>query len=226
MFFRFKKMMEGEDKGSGGGAAIDVESIKKENEALKAKLSAVEPRLAKIEEEEKKREEKLKKDAEDKRKKELGVETVLKEKDDALTQASLRLEALEKRERERVDALFNELPDEFKKPIESVKDKLPLEEWSDLVNRQADAADAVQTKYTPKGMFSRPTGETKKMGETSKKALEMIEQTGKGFSMSGKMKVVQERDPESGHSVTKFTRQIHDFFKDMRTPGSKRLVEK
>ena len=93
--------------------------------ALEEMLEAVRQAM---EDAERKRAEEANKREEDKRKKEVGADVLLKEKDEALKTTAARLEALEKRERERVDAAFENLPEELREAIAPLKDALPVDQ--------------------------------------------------------------------------------------------------
>jgi hypothetical protein len=227
-----------EDDGAGGSAAGSGDKGKQaadndnggdlaaENKKLKADLAALGPRLTKFEEAEAKREAAAKKAEDDRKKKELGVEKVLEEKDGELKTTKEKLDAYEKREAARVDAIYATLPEAAQQALEPLKAKLDLVDWAELVEKQATLLTTTEQKDVEPGMstFIKPgTNASRGAHEPSPKTKEILEAIGKGDTMTGKLQVNRVVDPENGTRTTRFTRQVRTFFKDMNLARSFRL---
>jgi hypothetical protein len=206
---------------SGGKPTVDAAKLAEENTALKKQLADMTPRIQAVEEAEKKRVEKATKDAEDKRKKDLGVDVILAEKDEALKKATARLDEIEKKESERVDAEFAALPDDVRKAIEPMKGKLELSDWVDLVERHKELAGTIEERETSKGgsVFFQPGGAGGSSEyKISRKGAEILEQVGHTQDMIKKLQVEQVVDEKSKQLTTRFTRPLRTFFGDMQKP--------
>jgi len=231
-------LREKEDDGKGGSGAPanknendtkTAEALAAENKALKSQLEGLAPKLSKLEEAEARREAAAKKAEEDKRKKELGVEKVLEEKDAVLKTTVEKLAAYEKREKDRVEAIFAKLPEAAQQAIEPLKSKLDLVDWGELVEKQLAIVGDGEKKGEDSSVstFLKPGGSTTRSAhEPSAKTREILEAIGKGDAMTGKLKVTREVDPESGVRTVKFSRHVREFFKDMNLSKPFRLGAK
>ena len=216
---------KGADKADAG--EVDLAVVLAENKKLRTDLAALTPRLTKFEEAEAKREAAAKKADDERKKKELGVEKVLEEKDGELKTVAARLEAYESREAARVDALYAELPEEARQAIEPLKAKLDLVDWSELVEKQKALLAPRADKGSDVTPFIKPgTNAAHNAHEPSPKTKEILEAIGKGDTMAGKLQVNRVVDPESGARTTRFTRHVRTFFKDMNLARSFRLGAK
>lgn len=211
------------DGASGSGGKDDAAALKAENEALKKKLADVDPRIKAMEDAQRKRDEEAAKREEDKRKKELGADKLLDEKNIALKTATDRLAALEKREAERVDAIFADLPAEVREAIEPLRSQLNLDQWSVLVDKQRGlVAKLIEepkgaNEQEGTGMFFKPGGGEGDKGNTpiNPLARKILEDMGRDPEEAGKQIVRRVKDEETGRIVSSFTRQVRHFFKSM-----------
>jgi hypothetical protein len=223
-----------EDDAKGGSTATSKEPASKtaddiiaENKALKAQLEGLGPKLSKLEEAEAKREAASKKADEDKRKREVGVEKVLEEKDAALKTTAEKLAAYEKRESARVDALYANLPEAAQQVIEPLRSKLDLVDWGELVEKQATLTASKQEEGGRVSNLIKPGGSaTRSAHEPSQKTREILEEIGRGDTMTGKLLVKKEYDRDSGSTAVKFTRHVREFFKDMNVAKPFRIGAK
>jgi hypothetical protein len=147
------------------------------------------------------------------------AENLIKEKDAKLTDALLKLESFEKRDRERADEIFAELPEEAQAVIGELKDKLSTGDWLTTVEKHA----ALVTKEDTEGKhtFIKPKTGTVKPGEHQPQPMtkQILEDLGRGEAWISKLRA--EKDPENP-SVVRFGRQIKQFFADM----NKKAIQK
>ena len=207
--------------------SAEYSALRDENEALRGKLKDLDPKIAKLEAAEKDRFEKIAKQEEDRRKKEIGADKMLEEKDTALKSATERLAALEKRERDRVDETFSELPEELREGIASFKDRLPLEEWSSLVSKQEAVAEKLAEKRIVAPGFRTPGGDRGPQGyEPSEKAKEILEDLGKGLDTLKSLAITEQVDEKTRQYGIRVSKQVRSFFKDMNKQPVYRLSTK
>lgn len=138
---------------------------------VKAKLAA---KVDKLEKEQKRRADEDRKRQDKKRIEEEGAKNLLKERDAELDSMRARIEKMEEIERERADGIFDKLSAESKSKIEDFRDKLSLEDWVVLVERELGAQPAAHQPAPP------PTGGAMKKGKTdgyepTQAALAMLE---------------------------------------------------
>jgi len=211
------------------GTKIETTDHAAENAKLKATLAAISPKLDRLEADEAKRIAAEKKREEDRRKKDEGAETILAEKAKELETAQQRIAAYESRERERVNATYETLPEALRESITAMQDKLPLSDWAELVEKQRAAAEKLTGKARPEegeergsdatGVFLHSGTARRQVGhEVSAKAAEILENTGHGLEHAESLTIKRETDPESGQKVVKFSKQFRQFFADMPRP--------
>jgi len=152
---------------------------------------------------------------------------VLEEKDAALKTTAEKLAAYEKRESARVDALYANLPEAAQQVIEPLRSKLDLVDWGELVEKQATLTASKQEEGGRVSNLIKPGGSaTRSAHEPSQKTREILEEIGRGDTMTGKLLVKKEYDRDSGSTAVKFTRHVREFFKDMNVAKPFRIGAK
>jgi len=222
---------KGADAADGATRPDDIAALKAENDKLRKQIDDVSPRLKAIEEADKKRADEAARKEEDKRKKDLGADKLLDEKNAALTAAQERLSALEAREAARVQEQFDALPEEVQAEILALKEGLPLEKWSAIVSSQnkiASRLTAARDDDAARGGFFNPGGAGRKTGKTeiTPMARNILEQLGHDPESASAQIVKRTRDEESGRVSSRFTRHVRDFFKSMELQKPKKLEVK
>jgi hypothetical protein len=162
-----------------------------------AELAATRAELEKYRAAEAKRSEDAKKADDDKRVKDGEAQKLLAERQKDLEAANERAKKLEDSARARVEKQISVLPDEAKKRIALVKDALPLDKLSELVDSEIETAGKAAKKLPPNG--SPKGGDREKEGaikldDDHNKALRHMGKNPKGVAAALDMAEVVEKN--------------------------------
>ena len=168
--------------------------------------------------------------------KEEHIASALSQKDEELAALRAKLESVQKSERERVDKMYDDLPEASREKLSIVKDKLDFEEWSMLVDKEVagfqgmenETEESPKTETPPHVAATLSRGVSRPGHEPTPEASRILED----YMMSDDRTLrtlKTAKDPNTGN--TKFfvpVREMYDRMlkKDIHNVSAKSMVER
>ncbi len=171
--------------------------------------------IAKLESKLKARESKEKADEDRKRAETGDAAKVIAEKDEALARYQKQLEAFETREKERIAKALEGLPEVSRTKLEKFRERMSAADFAELVDAEAGSIIKPEAKpLLPPTGAPMPKGNAKGYTPTPE-AQKILDSMMKGADMLSALSVTKSADSESGHTVTKFSLPMREFFDRM-----------
>jgi malate synthase len=203
-----------------------------DTKALEAQVKAAQAEAAKLKAAADKRAADEKKIADKKKLDEGKAKELVAQLQADLEKANAEMEELRQRERERVDAAFDALPEASRAKLQPFRDDMSLGRFGELV--AAEGASAVQStddQTEPAVVLPPPTGAVRPpptsnndsytpTAEGAKRLDEMLVSD----AALRKGKLVVETDPATGQKVRKFTMPIKTMLKNMMKPEAQAIT--